>query len=104
MPWAPKWKDSTSRTEVVLGSAGMPLVQSEFIERREEPKPVLFDAMNQRPALPTNGTVARSNVVQFEIDLEPNPTTVARTAIRHEVERGRPGAQPRAPSRASRAW
>ena len=51
---ASKRQDATGRTEVVLGRARVPLVLGKFVERCEEPKLVLLDAVNQRSAPATN--------------------------------------------------
>jgi hypothetical protein len=78
---ASKRQDATGRTEIVLGRARVLLVLGKFVERCKKSKLVLLDAVNQRSAPATNRAIARSNVIQLEIDLEPNPTTVAGAAV-----------------------
>ncbi len=74
-------QDPTSRAEVVRSGTRVPLVQGQVVERREEPKLVLLDAVNQCSTPATDRAVARSNVVRVKIYLESNPATVAGTAV-----------------------
>jgi len=73
----PEGKNAAGGTEVVLGGSRVPLVQSEVLERGEEPEPVRLDSVNERAAPAANRAVARSNVVQVEVHLEPHATAVA---------------------------
>jgi hypothetical protein len=81
MARAAEREDSTGGAEIVLGRARVPLIQRQLVERREKPQVMLLDAMDQRAALATDGAVARSDVVQVEVDLESYPATVAGAAV-----------------------
>jgi hypothetical protein len=51
---ASKRQDATGRTEIVRGRARVPLILGQVLERCQEPKLVLLDAVDQRPAPATN--------------------------------------------------
>jgi hypothetical protein len=59
----------------------MPLIHSKIIQGREKPKPIRFDPMDERSSSATDRAVARSYVIQVEIHLKADATTMARATI-----------------------
>ncbi len=54
----------------------MPLIQRKLIDRRQQTKTVVFDAMDQRASSATYRTVANPDMIQIGVHLEPNLTAV----------------------------
>ena len=77
----PERKDAARGAEVVLGRARVPLIQREVFEGRQQPQLLGLDSMDQRAALPTDRAVARSDVIELEINLEAGAATVARALV-----------------------
>ena len=77
----PERKNATCRAEVVLGGAGVPLVEREVFERREKPKALRVHTMDESTSPAADRAVTRSDVIEIEVYLEANAATVARAAI-----------------------
>ena len=81
-------EDAAGGAKVVLSGACVPLVQREVFEEREKAKPISLDSMDERPSSSTDRAVTRSDVIEVEVDLKTDATTVARASIRfHAAQR-----------------
>ena len=63
------------------GGVGVEAVARQVLERRLKAEVLGQDAADQRPAPPTDRTVADPHVIPLCLDLEPNETAVAGAAI-----------------------
>jgi hypothetical protein len=80
-PWPPKRKDAAIGTEVVGGLMGMKSVGRQVLKRGEQIQGPFVHTVDQGPSPPTDGAVARSNVVDLRPNSEAHPTAVATTLV-----------------------
>nr|WP_293316070.1 hypothetical protein [Phenylobacterium sp.] len=80
-PWPPKRKNAAFGTEVVGGLMGMKSVGREVLKRGEQIQGAFVHTVDQGSAPPTDGAIARSNVVDLRPNPEAHPTAVATTLV-----------------------
>jgi hypothetical protein len=67
---AAEGKYAAYRAEVVLRGSGMPLVQHEFLERRQQTEARRVDAVIQSPSLAAHAAVAGADVIEIGVHFE----------------------------------
>jgi len=74
-------QDAARRAEVVLCGEGVPLIEREHVQWRQDAQSVFRYAVNQRAPASTDRTVANAHVIEIKIYLEPRASTVTGTGV-----------------------